>query len=439
MRKKMFLFLCAGVIIFSMGCSNYRDNDDSGYNDKFETRIDSSIENTKEAEAFETDDPGVAETEKENAGANPEKEMKDLESNRLTLERVFELSEKDTLDWSDFDGYVCEEIGFGLVILKYDINRDFYVLVGGTGQGEPMYVRLVSAQNQEDYLELKKEEEIDSVSEGEVNLRQANGREDVERFIQEKRSVPYYFELTANIKEVGEDSLLIRSNSDSFPGVFSIIHVRDAMKGKETDELKEEFQELSLKGGMYIRILMESTNQTMQGKDKIPVYEAREITILSEDKVPASEDILLISAPALSLTDVLSSQYASFSVQSANYTWTTEENGEEREVIACGAAPLDEAGMQEKKKLVIPHYSTDDVLYGYSTKILPDILTVRQWDIADLGNHEAKEEKVVVYYDATNYLHLQRDKIYEFTAEWIKEKAQKNKFYGTASYTVVTE
>ena len=34
---------------------------------------------------------------------------------------------------------------------------------------------------------------------------------------------------------------------------------------------------------------------------------------------------------------------------------------------------------------------------------------------------------------------LQRGKVYEFNAEWLKENYQKNKFYGIASYVFVTE
>lgn len=267
----------------------------------------------------------------------------------------------------------------------------------------------------------------------------ANGCEDVEGFIRERSSIPYDVAITANVKEVGEDSLLIRSTNDAFPGIFTLIHVRDAMNDRSADNLKDKYQELALKGGMYIRVLMESTNQKESENDNIPVYEAKEITILPDDKVSARVDIQLTKAPELSLTDFLSSQYACFSVQSGNYTWTVNEDGEEKQVIACGLAPLDEAAMQEKEKLKIPNYPTENVLYGYSTKIPPDILTVRQWDISELEKPEAKEERIVVYYDGMNCLELCRDKIYEFTAEWMKENFQQNQFYGRASYVVVTE
>lgn len=443
------MFLCIGAISFLMGCSN--DNIDGS---EFANTIDSTVEaiaetsaeSRKEIEVFETNDPRILEVEKENAEEIQE------HKNLLTLERVLELSEKEELDWSDFDGYACEDIGSGLYILKYDIDRDFYLMVGGTGQGEPMYVRLVSAQNPKDYLELKRgeqggnhskekrEEEKNNDSESEDYSPLANGREDVERFIRERSSVCYDVAITANVKEVGEDSLLIRSTNDAFPGVFSLIHVRDAMNGGNADNLKDKYQELALKGGMYIRVLMESTNQKKLGNDNIPVYEAKEITILPDDKVSARVDIQLTKAPELSLTDYLSSQYVCFSVQSGNYTWTmVNEDGEEKQVIACGSAPLDEAAMQEKEKLKIPNYPTENVLYGYSTKIPPDILTVRQWDISELGKPEAREEKIVVYYDGMNCLELCRDKIYEFTAEWMKENFQQNQFYGKASYVVVTE
>lgn len=81
----------------------------------------------------------------------------------------------------------------------------------------------------------------------------------------------------------------------------------------------------------------------------------------------------------------------------------------------------------------------NSVPYLYSTKIQPDILTLRQWNIADMGDNQAKEEQVTVYYGKTSIVDLQRDKLYEFTAEWLKRNLPENKFYAEVSYTVATE
>ena len=54
------------------------------------------------------------------------------EPGQLTLERVEQLAEKgEALTWSDFEGYAYEEAGSGLYIRVYDVNEEYYVMVGG--------------------------------------------------------------------------------------------------------------------------------------------------------------------------------------------------------------------------------------------------------------------------------------------------------------------
>ena len=73
------------------------------------------------------------------------------EPGQLTLERVEQLAEKgEALTWSDFEGYAYEEAGSGLYIRVYDVNEEYYVMVGGPSLEEsPLYVRLVSRDNGE--------------------------------------------------------------------------------------------------------------------------------------------------------------------------------------------------------------------------------------------------------------------------------------------------
>ncbi len=55
-----------------------------------------------------------------------------VEPGQLTLERVEQLAEKgEALTWSDFEGYAYEEAGSGLYIRVYDVNEEYYVMVGG--------------------------------------------------------------------------------------------------------------------------------------------------------------------------------------------------------------------------------------------------------------------------------------------------------------------
>lgn len=62
----------------------------------------------------------------------------------------------EALTWSDFEGYAYEEAGSGLYIRVYDVNEECYVMVGGPSLEEsPLYVRLVSRDDGEQYVELR--------------------------------------------------------------------------------------------------------------------------------------------------------------------------------------------------------------------------------------------------------------------------------------------
>ncbi len=64
---------------------------------------------------------------------------------QLTLNDVIELSSKgDELVWEDLAEFKGYEIGSGLYIMKYMIDDNFALMVGGTGaMGKPMYARLI--------------------------------------------------------------------------------------------------------------------------------------------------------------------------------------------------------------------------------------------------------------------------------------------------------
>lgn len=64
------------------------------------------------------------------------------EPGQLTLERVEQLAEKgESLTWSNFEGYAYEEAGSGLYIRVYDVNEEYYVMVGGPSLEESPPVR----------------------------------------------------------------------------------------------------------------------------------------------------------------------------------------------------------------------------------------------------------------------------------------------------------
>ena len=91
--------------------------------------------------------------------------------NQLTLDKVVELSSKgEELTWEDFEQYHGVECGSGLYIVRYNIDDDYELVIGGTSAtGSPMYIHLV-----------RKDSEDES---GFIDIR----TEDVQAFIDETR------------------------------------------------------------------------------------------------------------------------------------------------------------------------------------------------------------------------------------------------------------
>ena len=69
---------------------------------------------------------------------------------------------------------------------------------------------------------------------------------------------------------------------------------------------------------------------------------------------------------------------------------------------------------------------------------MPRTVTVREWDISQQGKQETALPAETVYQDEQTIL-LKHDKIYELVAEWPQEELEKNGFFGSASYVVMTD
>ena len=62
----------------------------------------------------------------------------------MTLQDVITLSGLGMeLTWEDLDGYACRDIGSGLYICRYEISKNYYLMVGsGSQRGKPLYALL---------------------------------------------------------------------------------------------------------------------------------------------------------------------------------------------------------------------------------------------------------------------------------------------------------
>lgn len=223
--------------------------------------------------------------------------------------------------------------------------------------------------------------------------------------------------IEAHIKEIHSGEVLIVSESDAYPGAFTVMVSEDVCN-------IEEFA-----GGDYIRVVMECPQEEQEST----LYRA--VEFYKTDRTEMEHDVFLTGAPELQLTDILSSLMAETTITAENYSWNYEEEDGMESVTACGPHPLD-AGV-EHTVIKIPDYQGTNgiVYYRCAAVIAPERQTISVWDSADAGNTEAERIAELTYYYKNWMLPLEAGRIYELSAEWTKDRG----FYGTASYVFVTE
>ncbi len=99
----------------------------------------------------------------------------------LNIERVIRLAENkgEELTWDDFKIYNTIETGSGLYILVYEIDETFDLMIGGVPTSSPMYIRLVTKADRDNYIDIR--------------------TEDVEKFVSENRKEAFETEHPATI------------------------------------------------------------------------------------------------------------------------------------------------------------------------------------------------------------------------------------------------
>lgn len=152
----------------------------------------------------------------------------------------------------------------------------------------------------------------------------------------------------------------------------------------------------------------------------------------------AHVDVLLTAPPEITLSDSLSSAYASFTLHSGTGEWSWADKDEITTSVACGSAPLD-MDPEQAATLDVPDYNRlDSVPYLLSCVVLPDRILLREWDIQDLGAAEAEPLSETEYSEVLP-IELKKDRVYELVATWEEEKLDERFFFGEASYLFLTE
>ena len=158
----------------------------------------------------------------------------------------------------------------------------------------------------------------------------------------------------------------------------------------------------------------------------------------AETSDSAHADVLLTEPPEISLTDPLSSTYATFTLRSGSAEWSWADKDGITSSIACGSAPLD-LDPEQAATLKVPDYNRmDSVPYRLSCIILPDRVLLREWDIQDLGSMDAEPLSETQYSEALS-IELNKNRLYELVATWEEEKQEERSFWGEASYLFLTE
>lgn len=88
------------------------------------------------------------------------------EMERLSLGKLIELSKnRNELSWVDFEKYDGIEIGSGLYIRHYEVDENYYLRIGGGSINEkPMYIRLVKANDSDNYIDIRMDNIDDFIS-----------------------------------------------------------------------------------------------------------------------------------------------------------------------------------------------------------------------------------------------------------------------------------
>jgi len=189
------------------------------------------LERTEGVEKIE-DEAELADGIVKNAKINFEPKNEKLD---LTIERVIRLAENkgEELTWSDFEMYNGRDIGSGLYIMNYEIDETFDLMVGGVPDSEPMYIRLVTKADRDNYIDIR--------------------TEDVEKFVSENREAASSTEVPGSyyseVKEISalpsaEENAIITGHTVGYTSRFYVFE--PGLKCYRYDHGTEKYYEFIL-------------------------------------------------------------------------------------------------------------------------------------------------------------------------------------------------
>lgn len=145
------------------------------------------------------------------------------------------------------------------------------------------------------------------------------------------------------------------------------------------------------------------------------------------------------SPPVMLLEDAYSSLMDYYEVKAGGYEWHYVNRESDLMVGASSDAPAPQDAVKYQEWLQIKqYYRTDSVLYLAGFSVEPDCVTLREYDLTDMGNADAEVISETVY-EEFFMPELKPGRIYEVIAEWKEENLEERDFYGTAHYVFATD
>lgn len=143
--KKIFALVLAVTFVLGLSACSHQSNDTPN------SDPNGTIERTGEPEAYPPANISGVELDETD-------ELSDVAQPNLNMATLKDLVERngENLTWEDFNSYYSEEIGSGLYILRYPIDTDYFLLIGGGSlEASPMYIRLVSEADTDRYIDVR--------------------------------------------------------------------------------------------------------------------------------------------------------------------------------------------------------------------------------------------------------------------------------------------
>ena len=145
MKRLTALGLALVLILALAGCDKHTQN-------RQDTALTENVNNASQTpEDYHLTDT-TSDSEKE------DDIITDVYQPNLNLQTLRDLVNRygENLTWSDFAVYYSEDIGSGLYIIRYPIDWDYCLLIGGDNMElPPVYIRLVSEHDTENFIDVR--------------------------------------------------------------------------------------------------------------------------------------------------------------------------------------------------------------------------------------------------------------------------------------------